>query len=336
MSPSNVIGFRVLGGPECPRRPVDWRAAWFAHLLADNRSEPCRESYLSLFHFGAGGEFASHLGRTGSVRGYGGPVGGDWFAFDIDRGDIETARLAACRLVGFILERYRLGEDEPLTFFSGSKGFHVCLPAELVGSPPPGLNFAAVAAEFCKRLAAGAGVAVDSIYDSVRLFRAPNSTHPKTGAHKIPLTWRELSNLSADRIQELAREPRCRELGEAPAPCPVAVRDWGEAVAAVESPRAVERIAADRTGLRDSTWGTLEAGILEPGGGDSVGLDGKPLPGRHKCLFAAAADLGKFDCPPGLAWALLGEIGMRSGLPRGEVERTLANGLEAGRKGAAE
>jgi len=98
----------------------------------------------------------------------------------------------------------------------------------------------------------------------------------------------------------------------------------------------VERVAADRTGLRASTWGTLEAGILEPGGGDSVGLDGKPLPGRHACLFAAAADLGKFDCPPGLAWALLGEIGLRSGLPRGEVQRTLANGLEAGRQGAAE
>ncbi len=327
------IGFRVLDTVENPRKPVDWRQAFFKHLEADELAEPHRVAFLSLFHFGR--EFCEHVGRCGTVRGFAGPVGADWLAFDLDRTDLETARLDACRLVAFILERFAVGEDDVLYFFSGGKGFHLLLPCELVGSPAPSGDFAAVAGEFCARVAAGAGVAVDSIYDSMRLFRAPNSRHKKTGLHKVPLTWRELSSMSAARIQELAREPRCRELREAPPPCPVAVGDWQAAEAAVRNrkarpPQAVEREPA----LNATTWGVLSDGIIEQGGGGAVGLDGKPAAGRHKTLFAVAADLGGLGCSPELAAALLLDIGLRSGLPRGDVERAIGNGLAAGKGGS--
>jgi hypothetical protein len=332
-SPSRPVGFRVLDTVENSRKPIDWRQAFFAYLEADERAECHRVAFLSLFHYGR--EFVEHVGRCGTVRGFTGPVGADWLAFDIDSPDLEAARLQACKLVAFILERFGLGEDDALYFPSGAKGFHIVLPAELVGSPAPCADFAAVAGEFCGRVAAGAGVAVDGIYDSMRLFRAPNSKHGKTGLHKVPLTWRELSSMSAARIQELAQEPRCRELKEAPPPCPVAVGDWQAAEAAVRNrtarpPQAVER----KPELNATTWGVLSDGIIEQGGGGAVGLDGKPAAGRHKTLFAVAADLGGLGCSPELAAALLLDIGLRSGLPRGDVERAIGNGLAAGKGGS--
>ena len=331
--PSNPIGFRVLDTVENPRRPIDWRQAFLAYLEADERAECHRVAFLSLFRFGRA--FVEHVGRCGSVKGFTGPVGADWVCFDLDRTDLETARLHACKLVAFILERFALGEDDALFFPSGSKGFHVCLPAELMGSPAPSGDFAAVAGQFCARVAAGAGVAVDSIYDPMRLFRAPNSKHGKTGLFKIPLSWRELLNLSAARIQELAREPRCRELREAPPPCPVAVGDWQAAEAAVRNRKARPPQAVERTPeLNATTWGVLSDGIIPEGGNGAVGLDGKPAAGRHKTLFAVAADLGGLGCSPELAAALLLDIGLRSGLPRADVERAIACGLEAGKGGS--
>lgn len=333
MSPSKPVGFRVLDTVENPRKPIDWRQAFLAYLEADERAECHRVAFLSLFHFGR--EFVEHVGRCGSVRGFTGPVGADWLAFDIDRTDLEAARRDACRLGSFILERFTVGEDDVLNFFSGGKGFHLLLPCELVGSPAPCADFATVGGEFCARVAAGAGVAVDSIYDSMRLFRAPNSRHNKTGSFKISLSWRELSSMSAARIQELARGTRFRELREAPPPCPVAVSDWQAAEAAVRNrrarpPQAVEREPA----LNATTWGVLSDGIIEQGGGGAVGLDGKPAAGRHKVLFSVAADLGRLGCSPELAAALLLDIGLRSGLPRADVERAIACGLEAGKGGS--
>ena len=332
-SPSKPVGFRVLDTVENPRKPIDWRQAFLAYLEADERAECHRVAFLSLFHFGR--EFVEHVGRCGSVKGFTGPVGADWVCFDLDRTDLETARLHACKLVAFILERFALGEDDALFFPSGSKGFHVCLPAELMGSPAPSGDFAAVAGEFCARVAAGAGVAVDSIYDSMRLFRAPNSRHNKTGLHKVPLTWRELSSMSAPRIQELAREPRCRELREAPPPCPVAVSDWQAAEAAVRNRKARPPQAAEREpALNGLTWGVLSDGIIEQGGAGALGIDGKPAAGRHKVLFSVAADLGRLGCSPELAVGLLLDIGLRSGLPRADVERAIACGLTAGKVGS--
>jgi hypothetical protein len=47
-----------------------------------------------------------------------------------------------------------------------------------------------------------------SIYSWMRLRRAVNSIHQKTGLYAIPLTWRELISLVGDQVRELARGPR--------------------------------------------------------------------------------------------------------------------------------
>lgn len=342
-----LIGFRVLGGPESPRRPVDWRDAFGRHCEADDRCEPARESFLSLFHFGDGVAFLEHLGRSGSVRGYAGPVGAEWLAFDIDRpGDPETARADCVRLAVSIAERYHTGEDDLLAFFSGGKGYHLQAPFELFGSPPPSLDFAKVAKALALQLAAGAGVAVDSIYESVRLFRSPNSRHGKTGLYKIPLTVRELSMMPAARHAELAREPRPIELREAPLPCAVAVADWQTAVEHTEAVRRpVQPPPGDRSELNALTLQILADQIIPEGGGGPSNsrptggplgaFDAVPAPGRHKTLYSCARDLAELGADYRLAWALLGKIGLQSGLNRADVERQIQCGVRDARGGSA-
>ena len=54
-------------------------------------------------------------------------------------------------------------------------------------------------------MAEQAGVIIDAgVYDKVRCWRAPNSSHPRTGLHKRRLSVDELLHVSADAILKLA------------------------------------------------------------------------------------------------------------------------------------
>ena len=157
---------------------------------------------------------------------------------------LKDARL----LAAFIVERYGLDRDELLTFFSGSKGFHVGLPLSLCGTAPhprphspakkyrgegrlsPSGDFNRVCRRLAEGLAGFSGVTIDTgVFDKVRLFRAPNSKHPKTGLRKRRLTSEELLGLKLDRIVQLAAEPLGFDLPDDPKPNEQAVLDWQEA-----------------------------------------------------------------------------------------------------------
>ena len=194
------FGFRVLGPPTERRRLVDWWLAFKAHAACDPRAECERESYLSAFCFG--GDFAAHLERTGTTRGFTGACWAPWLWFDLDGPDLRQVVDAARRLAAAAVDGLGFGESDLLVFFSGRKGLHVGLPTRAWG-PEPGPNFHRVARCFAARLAglAEATAAVDvSIYDSLRLLRSPNSRHPRTGLHKRPLDFDELMHLSLIHI----------------------------------------------------------------------------------------------------------------------------------------
>jgi hypothetical protein len=46
------------------------------------------------------------------------------------------------------------------------------------------------------------------IYDNKRLFRMPNSIHPKTGLYKIPISYDELNTMKYSDLKQLAQSPR--------------------------------------------------------------------------------------------------------------------------------
>ena len=324
---TNDLGFRIVGPCTNERRLVDWQAAFVGYAALDERAEVHREAYLSAFTFGD--DFRQHLDATGSTKGFDGICGAEFVWFDIDRTDLEAARRDAARLCLHLIERYSLDDDGPLIFFSGSKGFHVGLPTDL-WQPSASLTFHRTARRLAEGLAAAAQVTIDGgVYDKVRAFRAPNSRHPKTGLHKRALTLDELTRLSVERIQDLAREPVAFDVPTITTRSEQAAADWLDAVQAVE--REAEAIQQRRTSsngsarLNGST--RLNRATL-----DFI-RDGATSGDRHRVLFSAAANLAEFGCPSDLAHELLTEAALDSGLAPKDVQRQIDCGLKHSPKG---
>ena len=308
----NLLGFRIVGPCSNERRLVDWQAVFVGYAALDERADVNREAYLSAFTFGE--DFRQHLDATGSTKGFDGICGAKFVWFDIDRTDLEAVRRDAARLCLCLVERFSLDDDGLLIFFSGSKGFHIGLPTDL-WQPTASLTFHRTA----RRLAAAVQVTIDGgVYDKVRAFRAPNSRHPKTGLHKRALTLDELTRLSVERIQDLAREPLAFDVPTTMTCNERAAVDWQEAVQAME--REAAAIQQRRTSGNGSTRlnrSTLDFIRHGAGSGD-----------RHRLLFSAAANLAEFGCPAEVAHEQLNEAGLDSGLSPSEVRRQIECGLK--------
>jgi hypothetical protein len=312
---ATTYGFRIVGACTEQRRLVDWQAAFSGYASLDERINTNDEAYLSAFTFED--DFRIHLDSTGSTKGFNGSCGAEYLWFDIDRTDIEAARLDAARLVSFIVERYLLDDDGLLIFFSGSKGFHVGLPADL-WKPPASGTFCVVARRLAEGLAASARVVIDAgVYDRVRAFRAPNSRHPKTGLHKRALSLNELTRLSVERIRELAREPMPFDRPTVSAQIDQAGTDWQDAAQRVE--KETEAIRERRsTGNGSGKLNRSTLNFIRDGAG----------PGdRHRLLFSAAANLAEFSSVNELTHALLTEAALDSGLSPSETRRQIECGL---------
>lgn len=310
------FGFRIVGGTHNERRLVEWSTAFVAYAQCDERAEVNREAYLSAFCFGD--SFRKHLDATGSTKSFSGDCWSPWLWFDIDRNDLDAARLDCLRLVDLLTERYDLDAGELLLFFSGSKGFHIGLPLTVCGSPIASRQFNQVCRKLAERLAELAGISIDvSVYDAVRAFRAPNSRHSKTGLHKLRFDLDALQRLTVSRLCELAQEPRPFELPEPGELNQQAVADWS---AAAEQVERVQQAATERRS-NGTNRTTLNRQTLE------FIRDGATTGDRHRLLFSAAANLAEFGCPFDLAYALLSEAALDSGLSPSDVRRQIECGL---------
>jgi hypothetical protein len=316
------IGFRVVGHRTATRRAVQHSVAFVAYAGCDPRAELDREAYLSAFVFDRG--FATYLERNGSEAGFNGPCGAPWLWWDVDRpGDLRAAQGDARRLAGATLDRYReLDDDDLLIFLSGGKGMHVGIPA--VWHPEPSPAFPAIAKRFCLDRAEAAGVVADpTIYSKTRLFRAPNSRHPKTGLYKRRLSLDELTYLTPEAIVERARCPEPFDIPTGPPRCLQAADDWSQARRAVE--HRAERHAAPRDGpTRLSAFARrfIRDGELEPGQ-------------REVSTFRVAAELAEVGLAgglDGLVFALREESARDSGLTPSDVKHALEGGLAHARR----
>jgi len=322
-------GFRVVGPATEPRRPVDWGAAFRAHAECDPRSAPEHESYLSAFTFGR--DFADYLTSTGSTKAYPGPCWSPYVWADIDRaesaGGIAAALDAARRIAVALSDTYGVDDAVQLWFFSGSKGFHAGVPTCL-WEPSPGLDFHRICRRLSEGIAEAAGVQIDTgVYDKVRIFRAPNSRHPKTGRHKVFLSVDELLHLSAPGILDLAAKPRPFEIPDAPTESgDFLVAHWDKAggqvrdQAEAKTERRVNGNGSDK--LNRATLAFIREGATA---GD-----------RHRLLYSAAANLAELGCRVPLAYALLSEAALDSGLTPADVRRQIECGIASTLPGVAE
>jgi hypothetical protein len=322
-TPKPWLGFRVLGKTTNRRRCVDAGAALIGYAACDPRAEVEREAYLSAFWFAD--DFRRHLEVTGSSKGYDGLCWAPFVWWDIDHPDDPERALRDARgLAMALLGRYPILDDDLLLFFSGSKGYHVGLPT--FWGPAPSVTFHRAARRFAEALATAAGVSLDTgVYDKVRLFRAPNSRHPKTILHKRRLALDELLYLDTGRIRELAREPAHFDLPTVTATSDQAAADWQAALSAVE--REAEAKVQGRAAVADGTPRLNRATL------DFI-RDAADQGDRHRLLFSAAANLAEFGCPPALAHALLSEAALDSGLTPSDVRRQIECGLAHVGKGA--
>jgi hypothetical protein len=315
------LAFRVLGGAENRREVVSYRKATALYAAADPSVQPELPAYLSAFAFPRA--FRDHVrSHDGSTAGYAGPVAVPAINFDVDRADLDVALRDTRRLSQYLADRYVI---EPLVHYSGSKGFHVSLST--AGSIEPAPDNHAVAKALACRLAGTVGIELDQgVYDRVRLWRAVNSRHRRTGRHKVRIDLDDLLYLGADQVRRLAAEPIPYDPPTPPSPPPRLVADWHEVAVAVrgERKREARRRAADgeaRQGINPLTRMLLT---------DPTSIR---IGERHRTILSVAADLAEFPTVDDLVAALLTPPGLDTGLPPREVARQVRCGIElAGRQ----
>lgn len=250
--------------------------------------------------------------------------------WDIDRAhDLNAALADARKLVTFLRDWYGPHAERGTgTYFSGSKGFHVTLVA--LPGYHPFAHVPRVARLLALTLAQHAGVAVDpAVYDHQRLFRLPNTPHPRTGLYKRFLDYDELFGLGAAHVRELARHPAGFAVPSVNEDCEKLACDWIDAEERVlngsdEFPHGTAR--------RDPAACPTVPKFVR----DFIGFGDFQDPGRAVTLFRAAAALAEQGTPPHVVRGLLEEPALKMGLDAHETEKQLAAGIGHGaRKGAA-
>jgi len=318
------FGFRIVGGLFNERRLVDSDAAFEAHARCypDPNKDLHRECYLSAFRFAD--DFAKHLTDLGSPKGFSGPTWAAWLWFDIDRDELDKATNDARQLANTLIDRFALVGDDLLIFYSGSKGFHIGLPTAIY-SAMPAERFHSYCRRFAENVGELADVQIDTgVYDRIRAFRAPNSKHQKTGRFKRYLPFDDFMVLTASEIVDLASTPKAFALPVIPGACRQGLNDWQiardavdfEAIAATKHPRQPRS-----DGFTGSQFATLNRSTWE------FMHDGATSGDRHRRLFSAAANLGEVGCSFELAWALLNESALDSGLSPSDLRRQIDCGL---------
>jgi len=130
--------------------------------------------------------------------------------FDFDSSaDVSIAHEEAKRCVDYFTSNYSLGvsPEELMIYFSGNRGFHVTINAEVFEAEPQ-VDMVKIWRLLVNHLNKEWKFrTLDlAVYTRRRSWRIPNTIHTKTGLYKTPLTYDQL-NTSLDNIRELAKKP---------------------------------------------------------------------------------------------------------------------------------
>ena len=154
-----------------------------------------REYYISTFYYND--EHLERFKSTGSVSGIKDTTTNKLY-FDFDSVDEpDFARHDAITTIKR-LEEYKINPNDIEIYFSGSKGFHLIINLDKEYSPREIEEISLKVAKDLKTFDL-------TMYDANQIMRLPGSKHPKTGLHKIPLTYNQLITLPPDKIKVLAK-----------------------------------------------------------------------------------------------------------------------------------
>ncbi len=158
--------------------------------------------------------FMEYVNRNNqSGAGYTGPCYAHFLPLDIDSPHPSLALQTAREITPYLLNRLGAPDEAIVPYYSGIKGFHLCLSTDVFGDVRPGEELPGVFRELRRSIVKEAKVhhpeTVDfSTSDRLRLLRLPNIRHSKSGLYKIPLSIDEVLQCETREIRRIARELR--------------------------------------------------------------------------------------------------------------------------------
>lgn len=134
---------------------------------------------------------------------------GDLYLDFDDVNGFERVRKDALMALSYLKICYKIPEQYIRIYFSGNKGIHLVVPAEILGIEPMNLLHGVFKYIANSIKSFTPNKTIDTkIYDNRRMFRIPNTKHEKSGLFKIPLTYDELKNMDEDSIRSMAEHQR--------------------------------------------------------------------------------------------------------------------------------
>lgn len=236
---------------------------------------------------------------------------------------------------------------------SGSKGVHVRLwnPAFDPANPNYSAGMAAVHKRFALALATEAGVVADpAIYAPGNLIRLPNSRHPRTGRHAVPVDVNHLLDREHLAIIDPAATPwvdasrplRTSRLGWPVSPDAIPAgfkaefeRRWQDAAVSAGDVAASRLEAESKArGTSPGTGGVAKfrpSAHLEQVLSRGI-LDKSPGEGQKTEVFQLGGEFGELGVPMRTGWGLISEAVRGSGFAESDALPHFRNGW---RKGSA-
>ncbi|MGE5497407.1 MAG: primase C-terminal domain-containing protein [Syntrophothermus sp.] len=161
-------------------------------------------------------------GGNKTIEGYEGIVWIDKLIIDIDDDrDLTKDHERVKSLLKSIESNYEVDLRYLSVNFSGSKGFHIRIPAELFGGFDAGVNLPTAVKNIALKITEGF-IIDKSVYDKTRLMRVLNTINRKSKLFAVPLDIDELFSLTIDKIKELAKYKRELEVFDPDELIPVA------------------------------------------------------------------------------------------------------------------
>jgi hypothetical protein len=180
-------------------------------IIEQNKTDQLYQSY-----FDHSPEIIEHwrttFNRNGNntITGYNGAVSITDVIIDIDlqpgETDLEIARGRASKVLDSLNKDYGVNLIYVYPNFSGSKGFHIRMPAALFGDFEPSEDLPDIVREICKEISGDVSID-ESVFKTTGLMRVPNTPNSKSGLYAIPLTAVEITNLNISTILTKAKLP---------------------------------------------------------------------------------------------------------------------------------
>lgn len=154
--------------------------------------------------------FNEHVDDEGkhTLTGYDKAIHADCLTLDIDHKDLNVSLETIRNFLQHLYHKYEIEPNHLRLNFSGSKGFHIRIPAELFGGFTPSTHLHKQIKFIAEEITKGFDHYDYSIYKRTFFIRALNTLNSKSGLRAIPLSYNEVMNLSIENIKTLAVQER--------------------------------------------------------------------------------------------------------------------------------